>query len=127
MNEEEIKILFVEDTDLDYELFSHMISRTVERPHTIQNVQDKRSMIAFLERDEKFDLILLDLGLPDSVEYDSIDAIKRLNKDVPIIVLSGADTDVNSEDAKKMGVEEFIVKSLVEKETLSKAILRAIS
>src|SRR6185312_255392 len=63
-------------------------------------------------RTRRFDLILLDLGLPDG---DGLKFLAELSgqpqsKDVPVIILSGKSETVNKVMAFSIGAEDFIAK-----------------
>lgn len=61
------------------------------------------------------DLIVLDLMLPGSVTgYDVFDAIKQVDefKNVPIVIVSAADPDIEIPKAKAKGFDGFINKPI---------------
>jgi DNA-binding response OmpR family regulator len=59
----------------------------------------------------RFDAVLTDLGLPDSVGPGTVRRLTRAVPDVPVIVISGNDDEQVALDCVRAGAEEFVVKS----------------
>lgn len=78
-----------------------------------------------------FDVIILDLGLPESeglqTVIDTISELKKNNCPTPIIVLTGTDDHLVGKEAFKYGVKDFLIKSEVVKneKELSRSITYA--
>ena len=74
---------------------------------------------------ELFDLILLDVNLPDGNGYELCTYI-RTNSDVPIIFLTACDEEVNIVQGLEMGGDDYITKPFRVRELLSriKALIR---
>ncbi|HET7710881.1 MAG TPA: diguanylate cyclase, partial [Thermoanaerobaculia bacterium] len=70
----------------------------------------------------KADVILLDLGLPDANELDSLTRLKDCVTEIPIIVLTGRNDESLAVEALHRGAEDYLVKGEVDAE----AVLRAI-
>lgn len=73
-------------------------------------------------RDQSFDVILLDLDLPDSSGLDSVARISKLCSS-PIIVITSAGEAELGRKALQLGAQDFIVKG----EWTTKSLTRAIS
>lgn len=81
-----------------------------------------------LLRQDKFDLILLDLNLPDSQGYE--ETFMRMHQqayDTPIIVFTGMDDDQQAILAVEQGAQDYLVKGQVNRRSLVRAILYALS
>lgn len=78
-----------------------------------------------LVRSEKFDLILLDVNLPDGTGYELCKYI-RTESDVPIIFLTALDEEVNIVLGLEIGGDDYITKPFRVRELLSriKALIR---
>jgi signal transduction histidine kinase len=75
---------------------------------------------------EKFDVALLDLGLPDVEGIDAVEQLRAAAPPLPIVVLSGrADVDTALESMRR-GVQEYLVKGQAEDVLLPRAIRYAI-
>ncbi|MDD2282163.1 MAG: response regulator transcription factor [Eubacteriales bacterium] len=115
------KILLVEDDKtialgLEYSLGQDGFAVTV--------CHDVRSALSALEI-QNFDLIILDLGLPDGSGYDVCKAV-RANSDVPVIFLTACDDEVNVVMGLDMGADDYITKPFRIRELVSriKTVLR---
>ena len=74
----------------------------------------------------KFDVALLDLGLPDAEGIDVVERLRAAAPKLPIVVLSGrADVDTALESMRR-GVQEYLVKGQAEDLLLPRAIRYAI-
>jgi CheY-like chemotaxis protein len=61
---------------------------------------------------EKPDIILLDLILPESNGYETLVKIRELYQDLPIIVFSVLSSDNDTEKAMGLGANDFTVKGM---------------
>ena len=69
--------------------------------------------------DEKPDVVLMDLGLPDIEGLDLLREIRQVNSSVPIIVITANDSLNNAIASIKEGAFHFIAKPYVPEELLS--------
>lgn len=72
------------------------------------------------------DIILSDLGLPDSQELDTLKRLHKRAGDIPIIVLSGVDDPALEMQAIHLGAEEYLVKGEVERKLIVRSIRYAL-
>ncbi len=73
-----------------------------------------------------FDVILLDLSLPDSRGLDTVLSIRRAAPETAVVVLSGLDDEDLALEAVKCGAQDYLVKGKGEGESLRRAIRYAI-
>ena len=59
----------------------------------------------------KFDLVLLDLNLPDSHDFEGFSKIRAADEDVPIMVVSATETSQAYSTAKSLGASGYLPKS----------------
>mgnify|MGYP000507103413 CR=1 FL=1 len=59
----------------------------------------------------KFDLVLLDLNLPDGFGPRTVEDIRKIDKNVPIIVVSGMVSDGTVSECLKLGANNVVPKS----------------
>jgi diguanylate cyclase (GGDEF)-like protein/PAS domain S-box-containing protein len=74
----------------------------------------------------KPDVVLLDLSLPDSTGVATVEAMRVVVPDVPIIVLTGQDDHQLAEAALKAGAQDYLVKGQFEHDALGRAIRHAL-
>lgn len=68
--------------------------------------------LALLDAGGGFDLVLIDLRLPDGSGFDALGSIAEAVPDLPKVMISGAEDPANSERARRSGASGFIPKSL---------------
>lgn len=61
----------------------------------------------------QLDLIILDLNLPDGFGYRSVEEALSFVRNVPVVVLTGMESKLTMQEAKKHGATEVIVKSRI--------------
>ena len=59
----------------------------------------------------EFDLVLLDLNLPDAHGAATVREMRSFTKKVPIVVLTGSGTDMTVSEALKLGANHVALKS----------------
>ncbi len=75
---------------------------------------------------KRFAVVLLDLGLPDSVGLETLAAVRGAAENVPIVVLTGIDDDGLSLAAIQQGAQDYLAKDHLEGRLLSRTIRHAI-
>jgi two-component system cell cycle response regulator len=72
------------------------------------------------------DVVLLDLSLPDSAGLATVQVMRGVVPDVPIIVLTGQDDHQLAEAALQAGAQDYLVKGQFEHDALGRAIRHAL-
>ena len=70
--------------------------------------------------DQKPDIVILDLGLPDVSGIDLLQAIRARNERVPIVVLSSRDDERSKVDALDLGADDYVTKPFGTEELLAR-------
>lgn len=115
-----MRILVIEDNEGDYFLvheYLHEILPNVDIKHNTLLHEATQSL-----KNESFDIILLDLSLPDSNGTDSIVDIVKLANGIPVIVLTGFGDLQFAMDSLKLGVQDYLLKDDVNPMVLRKSI-----
>jgi len=76
--------------------------------------------------EHEFDLILLDLNLPDSKELDTLDSVRKNAHNIPIVVITALSDEGLALEAMKRGAEGFLVKGQMGVNALLQAIFFAV-
>lgn len=125
VNPGEIKILLVEDNPGDVFLM-HLAVREAEMgPIKLERVQRLSEGMDRL-RGSAFDVILLDLSLPDSQGIDTLAHALEHASDIPIIVFTTIDDEELAIKAAQMGAQDYLVKGQVDEKLLLRSIRYAI-
>ncbi len=122
MHKELINLLLVEDDPAYQRIISVVL---VKSSHAVNyDIKTANSLAQAVEclNEREFDVILLDLGLPDSHGTDSIKAIRESCTETPIIVLTGQTDEEVGLEAIKQGADEYFTKD----ETLQVILARTI-
>lgn len=109
----ETDILLVEDNDDDALLLKKQIREgTKHRRASGINVTRVETLAAAKEayREQSFDGVFLDLGLPDSHGVATLNSFVETASDVPIIVLTGLRDSQTALDAIQTGAQDYLVK-----------------
>lgn len=120
-----LRILLVEDNPGDVRLVREALAEsTADQFELIHCVR----LYEALERLQSgsFDLVLLDLALPDSIGLQSLIRIHADIPTIPIIVLTGNDDEELGISAVRMGAQDYLVKGSVESNLLVRSIYYAI-
>ncbi len=123
---EQIRILQVDDDEVDVKLARRVLSKC-SRPITF-DIQSAGTLADAVDRlgGNEYDIILLDLGLPDSNGIETVQKVMEVNANVPIVVLTGLEDEEMGLAAIKSGAADYLVKGLSLENSLVRTILYAI-
>lgn len=110
-----IKVLLVEDNNsiilgLEY-LFK-------EEKFTYNITKNKRDTLNLLDK-ESFDIVLLDISLPDGNGFDICKYIKQ-KKNIPVIFLTAKDEEKDVVMGFELGADDYIIKPFRNRELISR-------
>ena len=124
MKKQPIKILLVEDNPGDARTILEMLNENDNPNYDIYQTSRLDDGIKILVKDH-FDLILLDLCLPDSEGMDTFNIMKYNAPDLPIIVLTGLKEDIFAVSAVGRGAKDYLVKDEINSKLLEISIENA--
>jgi len=120
-NKKWVKILLIEDNPLDRKIIHEYIStNTLERYEVIE--ADRLSTGLELISEYNFDLILLDLFLPDAGNLEALEKIIAYNPDIPIIILTGLGDEELGISAVRIGAQDYLIKGEFNGSLLNRAL-----
>lgn len=107
------KALIVDDFPLDAELTRRVLQSCTE-DHEIVVVSDGEEALRELNREQDFDVVLLDLKLP---KVDGFEVLKEISSkpflsDIPVIVLSSTRNDADRMRTRVLGAGDFVEKAI---------------
>jgi phosphoserine phosphatase RsbU/P len=120
-----IRILLVEDDPDDVWVMRNLLGDRWDEPFDLVQVELLSAAIERCEED-RFDVILLDLSLPDSQGLETFFSVHAHAGDVPIVVLSGYSDEGSAVKAVQAGAEDYLVKGQVNDRMLLRSIRYAI-
>ncbi|MFH0754961.1 MAG: response regulator [Candidatus Omnitrophota bacterium] len=102
-----LRVLVVEDSATD----AHFIARSLEKskrgPIKTQKAATLQEANKCLE-ESFFDVIVLDLGLPDSPKTNTL--LWMIKQELPVIVITGDEDDATIGEAFRHGAQDYLVK-----------------
>lgn len=122
--ENAVHVLLVEDDDIDAEAVLRFLDRSALHFVTIHERCLQDALIA--SEKKTFNIILLDLGLPDSNGLDGVDKLREKMPCLPIVVLTGLDDQARASLAMRAGAQDYLVKGKFDQESLERSIRYAI-
>jgi PAS domain S-box-containing protein len=130
MDEQSIRVLLIEDNPGDTHLVRAMLqdaSRHEWSTGTFSLECAERLQAALvLLRETAFDVILLDLDLPDSQGIATFHHIRATCLDTPVVIMSGLSAGSVALEAVRQGAQDYLVKGHTDEYSLSRAIHYAI-
>jgi two-component system, cell cycle sensor histidine kinase and response regulator CckA len=119
-----IRILLFEYCPADADLVAEYLDH-IDLNFNISIVKRLADGIHLLDQN-RFDVILLDLSLPDSRGIDSLRSVMKVASEAVIIVLTGADEEELSLEALQVGAQDYLNKDRLNEEILGRSIRYAI-
>lgn len=120
-----LQVLLVEDNATDVFLLQDMLTVSKGAKFQVTHVEALQEALQQLAA-QRFDVVLLDLSLPDSLGLDTFTTLRAQGWAVPIVVLTGLDDETLAVDAVKAGAQDYLVKGQVDGPLLVRAIRYAI-
>lgn len=125
MEDKLIRVLLIEDSHEDFRLIEEML-KEVKSP-SFELIRSSRLDVGLkcLLRDG-FDILLLDLNLPDSTGLNTFADVYEQAPEIPIVILTGFDDEDTAIKAVREGAQDYLVKGQVTSPLLSRSISYAI-
>ena len=121
-----MRILVIDDSKEDRDLAITYINKANSIPNIITDESNCLQNALKKLKDNKYDVIILDLMLP---EIDGLDTIVKVQsflqeqeENTPIIILTGLEDSKLGRKAFSLGVKEYLIKDELQINDLSRAI-----
>lgn len=125
MKDTVIHLLLVEDNEFDAMVIQKILSshNTIDfHISHVMNLQDAQ----YQSVTNNYDIVLLDLSLPDSFGLETLEKLTPFNLETPIVIMSGLDDEELTLQAVKEGAQDFLIKGMIDKALLPQYIRFAI-
>jgi len=119
------KVLLVEDVLLIAKITEQMLRKSSTQTYVSTHKTTLADALAALKSDD-FDVILLDLNLPDSADLATLTSIVEAAPEIPIIVLTATNSDEIGLRAVQLSAQDFLLKGDFNYLSLDRAIIYAI-
>ena len=129
-NAHSLKILLVEDNKSDAMIIQESINEAARNnmddvTYELTRKEFLRSAINYLA-ENKVDVILLDLSLPDSKSQDTVRKMLEKENNTPIVVLTGVEDEAITIQALQSGAQDYLNKNRVDSGLLIRSMKYAI-
>ncbi len=122
-----MKILLVEDNSGDARLLCEMLREDISHVTRVTHVESIRAVEKHVVEGHVFDIVLLDLGLPDAQGLGALRRTRTVAPYVPVVVLTGLDDEQLALQALQEGAQDYLVKGQIETYGLLRAMRYAIA
>ncbi|HIK32854.1 MAG TPA: hybrid sensor histidine kinase/response regulator [Oscillatoriales cyanobacterium M4454_W2019_049] len=130
MSVNSVKILLIEDNLAEARLLQEYLKCAKFQQFRLVGVQRLANALEELQKDRNeshhFNVILLDLTLPDSQGLASLEPLMRQAPNLPIVVLTNTNDDELAIEAVRLGAQDYLVKRHVTPELLARSLCYAI-
>lgn len=123
-----IKALLVEDNPGDARLLRETLKEAASTKSTRVQLTEVQRLSQALERlrEETYDVILMDLGLPDSHGLNAIIQTREQAPEAAIVVLTGMEDEALALEALRQGAQDYLAKTQINPQLLVRSMSYAI-
>lgn len=104
-----LEVLLVEDSPYDQWLIRRLLKQYGFRVECV----DTLAAATMHLRQERCDVVLLDLGLKDSQGLSTLEQLHKWVPEVPVVVLTSSSNEASGLRAVQLGAEDYLIKGLV--------------
>lgn len=124
MKKETVRVLLVEDNPAEARLLQEALREAGGGNLVVEHVERLDEALTRMG-DEKLEILLLDLSLPDSQGLDTLARAQKAAPQLPIVVLTGNDDEAVAIEAVRMGAQDYLFKGDTHGQLLIRAIYYA--
>lgn len=125
MTDKPVTVLLIEDNPGDRRLIREMLAEAGTITFDVQYADRLQAAMEHLGQNG-LDVILLDLGLPDSQGLETLRKIYGQVPEMPIVVLTGLNDEMVGVQAINEGAQDYLIKGQVDTQLLTRTIRYAI-
>lgn len=116
-----ISVLLIEDNPDDSDFFAETLVDIPTETFDLTSVTRLNEALSKLDT-QTFDIIFLDLALPDAHGLDGFTKLYEKNATIPVVILTGLDDDKTALDIMRQGAQDYLIKGNIEPSLLNKTI-----
>lgn len=121
----QINILLIEDNAADVRLIDELLKKSPDFKYQMKSYVRLSEGLESLKK-KTFDIMLLDLSLPDSDRTSTLEEVLEYTSMIPIIILTGLDDKDIALSSLKKGIQDYLVKDELSTNLLVRSILYGI-
>lgn len=123
--QKDLKVLLIEDNPRDIDLIREMLIEAQENSFELERAARLKQGLEQLGNG-RFDLVLLDLTLPDSQGFETFTATKEHAPHLPIIVLTDLNDEALAMKAVREGAQDYLLKGKMRGDLLARSMRYAV-
>ena len=116
-----INVLLIEDNRLEARQTQHWLAADKSAAFEVESVDTLRLAGERLAQ-ARFDIVLLDLNLPDSSGLETFSKLHDRHSQVPIVVLTGEFDNSLGPAAMELGAQNYLVKQKADAASLTRVL-----
>jgi two-component system sensor histidine kinase UhpB len=117
----QIHCLLIEDNPADVFLINEMLNPGGAGKYIMTHAGCLRDALNILEQ-QSFDIIISDLGLPDSEGLNTVREVAAKVKYQPIIVMTSNDNEQVGNDSLSLGAQDYLIKGTISPDHLHRSV-----
>lgn len=121
-----LQILLIEDDDIEASLIREQLGTSSFADGIIRHARRVGEGLTLL-RERRWDLVLLDLNLPDGHGIDNLRRVSAAAPDVPVIILTNVEDDSTAVGAVADGAQDYLIKRTITPEVIGRAVRYALA
>ena len=122
MPQENLKILLIEHDPGFARRIGELLGEVRDLTADVRSAPDLQAGLSALSRDNNFDVVMLDVSVPDGAGLANVSLIKAEAPRLPIIVAGDADDETVALEAVHAGAQDYLVKSQLNPGWLERSI-----
>ena len=122
VDERKYNIIVIEDNFGDFFLLEEYVSEKIKNP-TIKHLERFSELNDFKDEVDQYDIIFLDLSLPDKSGSELVESVLKIAKNIPVVVLTGYSDFSFALKAIALGASDYLLKDELNSVTLHKSIV----
>lgn len=119
-----LTVLLIEDNADDAQMVCQHVESSGEK-HRVDVASSLREAHRMLDA-ETYDVVMLDLGLPDSAGADTMRKLHQIDSKIPVVVISGSDQPEVVVDSFHEGAQDYLIKGQFVGEMITRTLRHAI-
>ncbi|MGB0909589.1 MAG: EAL domain-containing protein [Nitrospirales bacterium] len=120
-----LNILMIDDDIEDGNMTHHMLKEGIGSQFEYTQTTELSDALAYV-KEQSFDIIILDLMLPDSLGLDTLRQFRQIQSSAAILIMSDLQDEALAVQAVQNGAQDYLIKGEVNSQALSRAIRYAI-
>ena len=120
-----LKVLLIEDNPIHTRLIERLLAKANGHEFDVTSADQLSEGLVKLAQEE-FDVVLLDMVLPDSQGIDTLYRVKAEAPNLPIIILTATDDMTLATQAVEEGAQAYLVKAKINCDMLESTIEAAL-